>query len=218
MSATPEALSFAPCVARGGTSRLAMTMMVPGWGPCDTAHTVWKATARPATVAGSVSMCVSSPAALNWCSTHRPARLSASLPATRCGKPKARVRRSVAACAPSKVAGSWLSRGMSVRPSVKRATTAMMNATTQAARYTLRFGSGTSLREEASYQNSGGGVCAAGRHGYPWIFSRVCVSPPGHHHVHRPTSGREHGGHNLRENGSPRMPSPVKPVSGQRGE
>ncbi len=94
MAATPEALSPAPCVASGGTSRLARTMIVPWVRPLATPQTFCSATSLPLTVAANPSMWVSSPAARNCCSTQMPMRLSGSLPATRCGKSSTMVLRS----------------------------------------------------------------------------------------------------------------------------
>ena len=93
-AATPEALSPAPCVARGGTSRLAMSMMVPWVRPLATPYTFCSATSLPLTVAANPSTWVSSPAARNCCSTQMPIRLSGSLPATRWGKSSTMVLRS----------------------------------------------------------------------------------------------------------------------------
>ena len=94
MAATPEALSPAPCVASGGTSRLARTMIVPCVRPLATAQTFCSATSLPLTVAVKPSMWVSRPMARNCCSTQMPMRLSGSVPATRCGKSLTMVARS----------------------------------------------------------------------------------------------------------------------------
>ena len=145
MAATPEALSSAPCVASGGTSRLAMTMIVPCVRPLETAQTFCSATSLPLTVAAKLSMCVSSPMARNCCSTQMPMRLSGSVPATRWGKSSTMVTRSAYAASPSNDGGSWLSLGVSALPSVNRATTTRTAATTQATRYTFRLGRGDLL-------------------------------------------------------------------------
>ena len=94
MAATPEALSPAPCVASGGTSRLARTMIVPCVRPLEMAQTFCSATSLPLTVAAKPSMWVSRPMARNCCSTQMPMRLSGSVPATRCGKSSTMVMRS----------------------------------------------------------------------------------------------------------------------------
>src|SRR5665647_1294549 len=85
-AATPEALSLAPCVATAGTSRLAITRIVPAASPLESAQMFCRAASLPSIVAAKLSMCVSRPACLNCWTTHRASRLSGSVPATRWGE------------------------------------------------------------------------------------------------------------------------------------